>query len=315
MARSNYSKPAGTPKADHVQDATDRIVAALEAGTAPWVCPWDSQAGLPRNGHSGRAYSGINVLLLWVTGQRDSRWYTYKQVSEGGYGASHVKRGEKGTKIVFWQFLKKTETDEATGDESSRTIPFCRVYTVFNHMQVEWEAGKEPGVVTAPVDPATEFEAAADYFNSLDAVVIHGGGMAAYNKASDEIYMPPSAAFNSAASYWATRSHETIHWTGHTSRCDRDLKGRFGDESYAAEELVAEMGSAFLCATLGVKGKLQHAEYVGHWIKILRGDKYAIFTAAKKASEAVKFLDTQVGVKSAPEETSSEEAPAIAQAA
>jgi len=314
MARSNY-KPAG-PKADHIQETTDKIVAALESGVAPWVCPWDRSVGFPRNGHSGRQYNGINVVLLWLSGYHDARWYTYKQVSEGGYGASHVKRGEKGTKIVFWQFIKKTETDETTGEDTQKVIPFCRAFTVFNHMQIEWEAGKEPGANggNSPVDPATEFNAAAEYFEAVGASVTHGGGTAAYSKAPDEIYLPPAAAFNSAADYWATRSHETVHWTGHKSRCDRDMTGRFGDEAYAAEELVAEMGSAFLCAFLGVKGKLQHASYLAHWIKILKGDKYAIFTAARKAKEAIVYLDTQVGVESVPEETD-DEAPTMALAA
>ena len=260
-------------KTDNVQEVTDRIVAALEAGVNPWKCPWTGgvHGGLPFNGHSGRVYHGVNVLLLWLSGYTDPRWYTYKQVSEGGYGESHVRKGEKGTKITFWTFFKKTETD-AAGNETETSVPFLRVYTVFNHSQVEWADGKEPGVVET-TDPAAAYEAAEAYFGAVTASVTHAGGRACYSRVTDSITLPPRATFKTEADYWATRAHETVHWTGHADRCDREFGKRFGDMAYAAEELVAEMGSAFLCAALGVEGKLQHEEYVAHWVKTMKADK------------------------------------------
>ena len=286
---------------DNVQEVTDRILAALEKGVAPWLAPWDKgPAGLPHNGHTNRAYHGVNVLLLWLTGFTDARWYTFKQVSEGGYGASHVRKGEKGTKVVFWRFLEKEVKGadgqvvcDDQGDPEKETVPLLRVFTVFNHDQVEWEDGMEPGKVdtVACPDPTLAFEEARAYFEALPVTVTHAGGRACYNKVADTVTLPPMTAFNTEADYWATRAHELIHWTGHKSRCDREFGKRFGDMAYAAEELVAEMGAAFLCASLGVKGNLQHAEYIAHWIEVMKADKYAVFTAARKAQDAVAFLD------------------------
>jgi antirestriction protein ArdC len=286
MARSTSNGP------DQYELVTDRIVAALEAGTAPWVCPWDRSLGLPRNGHSGRAYSGINVWMCWAADYADPRWFTFNQTKE--YGSSHVKKGEKGTRIVHWSFFdKKSIVKDAQGNDVERTerIPSLRTFVVFNFEQIEWDSERLPkAVVTNDIDVAESCTEAAALVAKTGASISHGGCSAAYSPTLDQIRMPAPAAFDSAEGYWATLLHEVTHWTGHTSRCNRTLDTRFGTESYAAEELVAELGSAFLCAELGIQGKVQHPQYIGNWIKVLKGDRFALFTAAKLAREAVAFL-------------------------
>jgi antirestriction protein ArdC len=293
---------------DQYELVTNNIVAALEKGVAPWICPWDRSLGLPQNGHTGRAYSGINVWMCWASGLGDPRWFTFNQVKE--YGTSHVRKGEHGTRIVHWAFFdKKVSEKDSTGKEVERVqrIPSLKTFVIFNFSQIEWDAEKMPKAIT-PLDKdvlesCTE---AAALVKNTGATVEHGGSMAAYSPAQDKIVMPAPGAFESAEGYWATLLHEMIHWTGHTSRCNRKLDTRFGTESYAAEELVAELGSAFLCAELGIQGKLQHTNYLGTWIKILKGDKFALFTASKFAKQAVSFLKGAAEAEES-EETSEEQ--------
>lgn len=289
------------PKKDHYQVVTDQIVAALEAGTTPWVCPWDRVAGLPHNGHSGHVYRGINTWLTWASGHNDPRWFTFKQV--GNYGTSHVRKGEKSTPIIFWSFVKKTDEDD-DGTTRTRTIPMLRTFAVFNYTQIEWDAEHMPkGVELRDIDPATACAEAAAFVTETGAEVVHGGNRACYSPSMDRISMPEAGAFKDAQNYWSTLLHEVTHWSGHTSRCNRDLKGRFGSEAYAAEELVAELGSAFLCADFGIKGGLQHPEYVANWLKVLKGDKYAVFTAARLAKQAVTFLKGEESAEESADET------------
>jgi len=276
-------------KRDHYATVTDQIVAALEKGVAPWVCPWDKSQGMPHNGSNGHQYQGINVWLCWASGFADARWYTFNQVRE--FGESCVRKGEKGTHIVKWLFLDKDETN-ADGNAVKRHIPMLRTFVIFNHAQIDWEAGKEPKLPEAKLefDPATVCAGAASLLGKSGAKVEHGGARAYYSPSQDSITLPVTSTFNTPEGYWATMLHELTHWTGHESRCDRNLSGRFGSHMYAAEELVAEMGSAFLCAELKIQGGLQHPEYIASWIKCLQGDKYAIFTAARLAKEAAEFL-------------------------
>ena len=298
--------PQHNARPDIYQQVTDRIVAALEAGVAPWVCPWDRSGGQPHNGASGHVYKGVNVVLTGMSGYADARWYTYRQAQAKG---GQVRRGEKGTTVIYWQFIEKEAApkdaleaaDNGDGNESagSRKIPLLKSYTVFNHEQIEWPGGEQGEA--EPVEPVASpmtagFEAAAELVASSVANIRHGGVRAYYSPLEDRITLPEAARFTSPADYWSTALHELTHWTGHATRLDRDLSGRrFGEEAYAAEELVAELGSAFLCAELGVQGKLQHEEYLGHWIKVLRNDKRAIFTAARLAQEAAAFLNKQAG--------------------
>lgn len=310
---SKQSKPFDGERRDQYELVTQAIVSALEKGVAPWVCPWDKSQGMPHNGASGHVYQGINVWLCWASGHADARWYTFNQVKE--YGKSSVRKGEKGTHIVKWLFLDKDETDK-NGNNVRHKVPVLRTFCVFNHVQIDWEAGKEPKQDnTLTVDPAATCAEAATLIAKTGATIKHGGARACYSHSLDDINMPVPNSFASAEAYWATLLHEVTHWTGHKSRCNRDLTGRFGSESYAAEELVAELGSAFLCADLNIQGQLQHPEYIGNWIKVLSGDKYAIFTAARLAKEAVAFVAGKDGEVAAQDDSTPEVNIIVAQAA
>ena len=290
-------------KVDYVpQDSykviTDAVVEALEAGVAPWVCPWDRSLGVSHNGASGHIYQGINIWMTYIAAQindfNDPRWYTFNQARQKGGSV----KGQHGTKIIKWLFVApKQKTGESDADfkaRKDRKVPLLKTYTVFNHEQVTWAEGKEPKLTkTEPVDPAQVNADAAEFLATVGAVIKHGGARAAYDTKKDIIKLPVADAFNTIEDYFATAFHEVIHWTGHADRCDRDLKGRFGSEAYAAEELVAEMGAAFLCGDYHIDGKLQHPEYVGHWLKVLKGDKYAVFTAARLARNAANFTKVE----------------------
>jgi antirestriction protein ArdC len=286
-------------KVDVYQTVTDGIVAALEAGgLPPWVKPWSStgdSSGLPRNGATGREYNGINVVILWAAamtkGYADPRWVTFKQAQALG---GSVRKGEKATLITFWRSVEIDEVDE---QGRKQRIPVVRGYHVFNVEQCDGIPAERPAG-----DAVAGFETAARILARSGAVVTHGGDVAAYSPALDRIVLPEASSFASVPAYWSTALHELTHWTGHASRLGRDLSGRFGTESYAVEELVAELGAAFLCARAGVDGQLQHAEYVGHWLRVLKADKRAIFTAAARARDAADWLCTRAGLNTTDEE-------------
>jgi antirestriction protein ArdC len=271
-----------TAKFDIYQDVTDRIVAALEAGTAPWLRPWTGGKATgdfaePYNAFSGRAYSGINWLILGCQPYPSKGWLTYKQAGELG---GNVRKGERGTPIVFWSFLRDK-------DDPKKIIPFARGYTVFNTEQCEGLSGK----VKAPAPAVPGDTSITALAARVGATVRHGGNRAFYAPTPDHIVVPSVDAFQSPEAYDATLAHELVHWTGHKSRCDRQFGRRFGDDAYAFEELVAEIGSAFVCAHQGVALEgLQHAAYVSNWLSVLRKDKRAIFTAASAAKKAAEFL-------------------------
>ncbi len=266
---------------------TASIVAELARGTAPWVKPWKGGgvAELPYNAATGRRYNGVNVLLLWgatfTRGYRHASWLTYLQAKALG---GQVKKGEHATAIVFaGSSVKKDETGE---EEKYR---FLRFHSIFNVEQVNGLPERFTGIPPPrPLDKA--LSEAEDFIALLVADVRHGGDRAAYSPALDCILLPHREQFESDAHYLATKLHEHAHWTGHKSRLDRNLSGRFGDEAYAGEELVAELTAAFLCAELAIPGQLRHPEYIGSWLKVLGGDNRAIFTAAGKATEAANYM-------------------------
>lgn len=277
-------------KRDLYKEVTDRIVAALEAGTVPFIKPWTTTSGMPENAVTGRPYRGINVLLLSIAGQAagyaSDQWLTFKQALAAGVP---VRKGEKATRIYFF---KRLEVEEKTGEAegASKVIPMLREYYVFNVAQLE---GTLPNAKA--IEPrAFVGDATVDaYLAATGAKISHGGDRAYYSSGSDEIRLPAREAFTSATSYYAVALHELTHWTGHESRMARTFGKRFGDEAYAAEELVAEMGAAFVCAGLGLEYTLQHAAYIASWIRVLKNDKRAIFTAASAAQKAVDYL-TQI---------------------
>lgn len=277
---------------------TDQIISSLEGGVKPWMQPWNAghaagPVSRPRR-FNGEAYSGINILTLWASamdrGFAAPIWMTFRQARELG---AHVRKGEKGSPVVYANSIVKTETDEATGDESDVTIPFMKGYTVFNVEQIEGLPSHYYAQREATRNPDERIVHADMFFGALGANILNGGNAAYYRSASDHIQMPMFDAFFDAQSYYATLAHESIHWTRHPSRLDRSFEQqRFGDAGYAKEELVAELGAAFLCADLELKleDRNDHAAYIGSWLQVLKGYKHAIFAAAAHAQRAVDYL-------------------------
>ena len=272
---------------------TNQIIAALEAGTPPWVCPWDRSHGsaIPANLTTGRPYRGINVLLLnlqqIVGGYADSRWLTFQQARQLG---GHIRRGESGTRIVFFKLLDRDDLAASAAPSAARkVIPLLRSFTVFNAAQVD---GLPASLTTqAPAPEGWNPVAVADaLLSGSGAQIQHGGNRAFYNPSLDLIQLPPLSAFSTSASYYSTALHEVTHWTGHTSRCNRLQSARQHIEAYAFEELVAEMGSAFLNARCGLAGTLHHASYINDWLRALRTDRRLVFSAASMAQKAVDYL-------------------------
>lgn len=285
-------------KPDIYQKVTNQIVAALEKGVRPWMQPWSAEHAAGRITRPLRAnglpYQGINVLMLWGAAEEKGYsapiWMTFKQaIALGGC----VRKGEHGSLVVYASTFKKTEADESTGEETERDIPFLKGYTVFNVEQIDGLPAHYHAPAAPRLDPVQRIERAEAFFAALPATVRHGGGRAYYNIGSDFVQMPNFETFRDAESYYATLGHELTHWTRHPSRLDRDLgRKRFGDEGYAMEELVAELGSAFLSADLDLtpEPRDDHAAYVASWLKVLKDDKRAIFTAASYAQRAADFL-------------------------
>lgn len=286
-----------TARADLYTRITARIVDDLEKGVRPWLKPWNAEHAAGRITrplrHNGQAYRGINVLMLWgeaiARGYACPIWMTYRQALELG---AQVRKGERGSLVVYADRIRRTETD-ARGEECEREIPFLKGYTVFNCEQID---GLPPHFTApaAPVlDPVQRIAAAEAFFANIGADVRHGGNMAYYAIHPDYVQLPPFETFRDAESYYATRGHETVHWTRHETRLNREFgRKRWGDEGYAAEELVAELGSAFLSADLGItpEPREDHASYIANWLTVLKNDKRAIFTAAAHAERAVGFL-------------------------
>jgi antirestriction protein ArdC len=278
-------------KRDLYAEVTARILAELETGGAPWIKPWSATPGAntPCNAVTNRPYSGCNVILLWMAraaGYRAPRFLTFKQALELG---GHVRKGERGTKVYFVKQLEIQE--DADGNAQTRLVPMMREYTVFNVDQCD---GLPDSVTTGkPMrvrNLDTRDELSDRFLRSTGADIREGHGEAYYVPSRDLISMPAFEAFNGADHFYNTAFHELTHWTGHRSRLDRDLKNRFGSRNYAGEELIAELGAAFLCAEFGFDGDLRHAGYIGHWIELLKADKRAFFTACSQASKAADYL-------------------------
>ncbi|TXM96395.1 DUF1738 domain-containing protein [Methylobacterium sp. WL64] len=288
-------------KADLYTKVTDQIVASLEAGVKPWHKPWSSgqtisgPIRLPLRGN-GVPYRGINILMLWGAatdnGYASATWMTFKQAIELG---ACVRKGEKGTTVVYAGAINRTGTDEATGEDTEQRIPFLKGYSVFNVEQIDGlpDSYRTP----APALPAgiERIERAEAFAAATGATIRHGGNRAFYVPGADMVQMPPLQAFRDAESYYATLTHELTHWTGHERRLARTFGKRFADQAYAFEELVAELGAAFVMAGLDLtpEPRADHADYLAHWLGILKADKRAIFTAASHAQRAADFLTGQ----------------------
>lgn len=280
---------------DPAAEITRLILDRLEAGVAPWSRPWTTARGGRPLRHEGTPYTGINTLYLWAVGDargyRSRHWMTYLQASALG---GQVRYGETGSFSVYFSSFRKTEADPRTGEEKERSIRFLRHYLVFNADQIDGLPPHfhPPVVEPAPPPPSLRQAMIDGYFGAIPAEVHHGGGQAYFSPTFDHIQLPEPGAFRSMDHYASVRAHETIHWTGATSRLARRFGKRFGDQAYAFEELVASIGQALVSDALGLPDLLHddHASYIGHWLGILRADKTAIIHAAAKAEQAVAFL-------------------------
>ncbi len=287
-------------RASIYDEVTSRIIAELEAGRFPWVQPWGRAStngggvgvGLPRNAATGRAYGGINVLILWGAvierGYPSQGWLTFKQCRDAG---GSVRRGERGTTIVYAdRFTPETERARAADvGDAARAIPFLKRFTVFNRAQCD---GLSAGLTPEPLPlPEREIIPVGETLIAASGVSVRIGGDKAYYVPSlDTVQLPPQPAFFHQIDFYRTAFHELCHATGHASRLGRTLVTDFGSKDYAREELIAELGSAFLCASLGIVPTVRHADYLAGWLDVLRGDNRAIFRAASAAGKAADWL-------------------------
>jgi antirestriction protein ArdC len=287
-----------TDKRDVYARATAQIINAIEQGTGNWRMPWHTSgryAFSPINVASKKPYRGINTVCLWAAAQAKGyergEWATYLQWQDRG---AQVRKGEKSTLVVFWKFANESSESQEDGAEFSRSrLLFTRGYSVFNAAQVDGYMPKADADIPMPERIAH----AEAFFAAIGADLQHGGNQAFYAPATDHIQMPPFGAFAENVPYYSTLAHEHTHWTATAARCDRQLGKRFGDNAYAAEELIAELGAAFTCAhlRLSTEPREDHAQYLASWLRVLKADSRAIFTAACKAQHATDWLIARAG--------------------
>lgn len=289
-------KSGQSEKSDIYQAITDQILTAIEAGTGPVRMPWHQSGGAitrPLNVESGKAYQGINTLALWAGalngGFATGLWGTYRQWQARG---AQVRKGEKASPIVFYK--ECPSGDDEAPDRAGRRI-LARASHVFNVAQVDGYAILQPDPSAMPIDPV---EAADRFIRATGAVIEEGGEDAFYRPSTDTITMPDRFRFTGTRTSTATEAwygvllHECIHWSGAARRLDRVFGERFGDDAYAMEELVAELGAAFLCGDLGISAEPRpdHSAYISHWLQIMKGDRKAVFAAASAARRACDYL-------------------------
>ncbi len=287
-----------TKRRDVYSKITEHIVAAIERGAPTFEMPWHhtgASLARPTNAETGKPYLGVNIISLWASASQHAffsdYWATYRQWQNLN---AQVMRGEKASIIVFYKEMTKDVWDEATGETTEERYLMARTSWVFNADQVH---GWQTPFATGP-DPIETIEEADAVVAATGADIRHGGAEAAYVPSDDYIIMPARPRFTGTTTtsategYYATLLHELTHWTSHPTRLDRDLAGQFGSDAYAMEELVAELGAAFLCAELSITNtpRVDHAAYIAHWLKVLKSDKRAVFTAASKASAAARFV-------------------------
>ncbi|MDP9412672.1 MAG: zincin-like metallopeptidase domain-containing protein [Pseudomonadota bacterium] len=304
-------------KRDLYTEITDRIVAALEAGTKPWAPDWIARSG-PALRVGGEQYRGINQLLLYLAaadgGYSAQHWMTYKQAQELD---GQVRKGERSTMIVFFKTLEREEVDEATGEERTVGIPMLRSYNVFNVEQIDGLPERFAPKPVQIVAGKARDEAAEAAIRSCGADIREGGSRAFYQRSGDFVQLPGFELFHSVGGFLATMAHECVHWTGAPHRLDRTKGQTFGDRDYAFEELVAEIGAAFVMGRLGVAGDHfeSHAAYIGSWIKALKDDKRMIFKASSLAQAAADLVLANAGSAPVQAPAPARPAPAFAPAA
>ena len=277
---------AGSKRGSVYDQITERIIALLEKGTVPWRKPWNAQSGFPRNLVSKKPYRGINVFLLHAMSYESPYWLTFRQAQELG---GSVRKGEKACPVVFWKQLEVE--DEETGETDK--IPMLRFYHVFNVAQCDG-LKNIPAPVESPLSAPTKPEEIVAFMPKRPEIK-HGMSKAFYSPAADIVAMPDRARFDDEAGYFATLFHELIHSTGHASRLNRstitEAEG-FGSNPYCKEELIAEMGAAFLCGQAGIAERTleNSAAYVQNWLEQLQNDKKLIVQAAAQAQKAADFI-------------------------
>lgn len=297
MSRHDRTPRTGSDRTNLYDEITDKIIADLEAGRFPWVQPWGkaeakAPLGLPNNASTGRAYSGINILILWGAvvqhGFPGQGWLTYRQAAALG---GNVRKGEHGTTVVYAdRFIPEDEKRRAReSGEEAQAIPFLKRFTVFNTAQCE--GLPDDITVAAPLPPPGLIEPTVEALIKATAIDFRiGGDRAFYMPTLDYVAVPPPQAYFEPINWHRTALHEIGHASGHHSRLNRDLSGSFGTRKYAFEELVAEMSSAFCCASLGIVPTVLHADYIGSWLEVLREDNRAIVRAASQASRAADWI-------------------------
>ena len=288
---------AGHDRTSLYSEITDKIIAELEAGRVPWVQPWGTAAAkaplaMPKNASTGRRYSGVNILILWdavvAKGFVGQSWLTFRQAL--GLGGN-VRRGEHGITVVYAdRFIPDDERKRAErdGDEPG-AIPFLKRFTVFNCQQCE-NLPEALSVAPTPVRTDLILPEVDALIRATGIVFRIGGDQAFYAPGPDYVQVPPPEAYFEPINWHRTALHECGHAVGHPSRLNRDLSGSFGSKKYAFEELIAEMTSAFVCASLGIVPTVRHADYLGSWLEVLREDNRAIVRSASAASKAADYL-------------------------
>jgi antirestriction protein ArdC len=278
-------------------EITGKIIAELEQGRVPWVQPWGAvkaPLGLPKNAATGRAYSGINILILWCAvaerGFTGQTWLTFRQALKIG---GHVRKGETGTTVVYAdRFIPYRERQRAaeTGDQPD-AIPFLKRFTVFNADQCEGLPADIAPALSSVADNQESILPQAEALIAATAADIRiGGTKAFYIPSADYIQVPPPSSYFEPINWHRTVCHELGHWSGHESRLNRDMTAGFGSPSYAREELIAEMCGAFVCAALSIVPTVRHSDYLANWLEVLREDNRAIIRAASAASKAADYL-------------------------
>jgi len=294
-----------TERKDVYSRITAQIVEHLEKGVRPWIRPWNAEHAAGRITrplrHNGQPYSGINILSLWMSALAQNFaapiWMTYRQASELN---AHVKKGEKGSLVVYANAITRTERDDKTGQDGEREIPYMKGYTVFNVEQIEGLPEIFYAKAVPTLDSVARIDRAEKFFANWGATIKHGGTRAYYAQELDYVQMPPFEAFRDSESYYSILAHELAQWTKHPQRLDRDLgRKSWGDQGYSREELVAELGSAFLCADLELhqEASEENAAYIATWLEVLKHDHRAIFAAAAHAQKAADYLNQKAAVQ------------------
>lgn len=284
-------------RTDIHQQVTDKIIQQLEAGTIPWQRPWNAPDerpfAIPQNYTTGKQYQGINIVLLWFAAMENQfttdEWGSFKQWQSK---KECIRKGEKGSMIVYYDMLEREVQGEL------KKVPFIKKSIVFNRSQLLNYRPEIPYSTELKKNLVDRIEVVDGFIKNTSAIVEHHGNSAFYNRREDKIVLPLPEAFENTAActategYYSTLLHELTHWTGNEKRINRNLGKSFGDEYYATEELVGELGAAFLCAEfdIAIAEKGNHASYIANWLKVLRDNKKFIFWAASEASKAVEFM-------------------------